>query len=43
VATKREFKRQFESFVEREDVPEDLKTGVKNYFTKIHDNEKESK
>ncbi len=36
-ATKREFKRQFESFVEREDVPEDLKSGVKNYFTNIHD------
>ena len=38
-ATKREFKRQFESFVDREDVPEDLKAGVKNYFSNIHENE----
>ena len=37
-AKKRAFKRQFESFVEREDVPEDLKSGVKNYFTNIHEN-----
>ena len=36
VAKKRDFKRQFESFVEREDIPEDLKSGVKEYFTKIH-------
>lgn len=36
-AKKREFKRQFESFVGREDVPEDLKNGVKNYFTNIHE------
>lgn len=35
-ATKRDFKRQFESFVEREDIPEDLKSGVKEYFTNIH-------
>lgn len=35
-ARNREFKRQFESFVGREDVPEDLKAGVKNYFTNIH-------
>ena len=35
-AKRREFKRQFESFVGREDVPEDLKNGVKNYFTNIH-------
>ncbi|MEM9942707.1 MAG: hypothetical protein AAF939_14180 [Planctomycetota bacterium] len=34
--TKREFQRQVESFVQREDVPEELKTGVKNYFTNIH-------
>ena len=32
----RDYKRQFESFVEREDIPEDLKSGVKEYFTKIH-------
>ena len=36
-ATKREFKQQFESFVDREDIPDDLRTGVKNYFTNIHD------
>ena len=40
-AKKRDFKRQFESFVEREDVPEDLKSGVKNYFTNIHENSSE--
>ena len=38
-ASKREFKRQFESFVEREDIPEDLKAGVKNYFTNIHEDD----
>jgi hypothetical protein len=32
----RDFQRQFESFVEREDIPEDLKSGVKNYFLQIH-------
>ena len=37
----REFKRQYESFVEREDVPEDLKNGVKNYFTNIHESGEE--
>ena len=40
-AKKREFKRQFESFVGREDVPEDLKAGVKNYFTNIHQSSEE--
>lgn len=35
-ATERDFQRQFESFVEREDIPEDLKSGVKNYFLQIH-------
>ena len=41
----RDFKRQFESFVDREDIPEDLKNGVKEYFTNIHqaeDGEKDS-
>ena len=42
-AKQRDFKRQFESFVEREDIPEDLKSGVKEYFTKIHQVETESK
>lgn len=32
----RDFKRQFESFVDREDIPEDLKQGVREYFTNIH-------
>jgi hypothetical protein len=37
-ATAREiqFKRQFESFVAREDVPEQVKRGVKHYFEVIH-------
>lgn len=35
-AKNREFKKQFESFVGREDIPEGLKNGVKNYFTNIH-------
>jgi len=30
------FEHQFESFVEREDVPEVVKGGVKNYFESIH-------
>jgi hypothetical protein len=33
----RAFKRQFESFVSREDVPEQVKTGVKRYFEVIHE------
>ncbi|MCB1235294.1 MAG: hypothetical protein KDM91_09505 [Verrucomicrobiae bacterium] len=32
----REFRRQLESFVQREDVPEDVKEGVKAYFKNIH-------
>ncbi|TWT90193.1 hypothetical protein Mal64_05770 [Pseudobythopirellula maris] len=36
VAQRREFRRQFESFVSREDVPEELRTGVKEYFESIH-------
>jgi hypothetical protein len=34
---KRSFQRQFEAFVSREDVPEQVKSGVKNYFQSIHD------
>ena len=41
-AKQRDFKRQFESFVDREDIPEDLKSGVKEYFTKIHQAETET-
>jgi hypothetical protein len=32
-----QFKHQFESFVQREDVPEDVKEGVKQYFQIIHE------
>lgn len=35
----REFQRQFESFVSREDVPEDVKAAVRTYFTTIHEGE----
>ena len=34
--TNRAFKQQYESFVQREDVPEDVKDGVKNYFNGLH-------
>ena len=39
VAKSRTFQRQVESFVEREDVPDDVKLGVKNYFEMIHQSE----
>ena len=35
--TELEFRRQMESLVRREDVPEGLKEGVKNYFERIHE------
>ena len=35
-AKERTFRKQFESFVQREDVPEDVKDGVKNYFNALH-------
>jgi hypothetical protein len=35
-AKERAFKKQFESFVQREDVPEDVKDGVKQYFDALH-------
>ena len=35
-ARERKFSRQIESFVQREDVPEQVKRGVKNYFQLIH-------
>jgi hypothetical protein len=38
-AVSRNFQRQIESFVEREDVPDDVKNGVRNYFEMIHSNE----
>ena len=36
-AKQRNFSKQFESFVQREDVPDDVKEGVKNYFKAVHD------
>ena len=36
-AREREFKHQFESFVQREDVPEAVRDGVKQYFQIIHE------
>ena len=36
-ARQRAFQRQYESFVAREDVPEQVKTGVKRYFEVIHE------
>lgn len=35
-AAKVDFKAQAESFMNREDIPDDLKGGVKNYFNSIH-------
>ena len=35
-AKERAFKKQYESFVQREDVPEDVKDGVKQYFETLH-------
>ncbi|MCP3965513.1 MAG: hypothetical protein GY750_12525 [Lentisphaerae bacterium] len=35
-----EHKRQFESFIKRDDVPTQLKNGVKEYFTRIHQSER---
>lgn len=38
-AAEREFRQQIESFVRREDVPDDVKDGVKVYFERIHQTE----
>ena len=38
----RSFAKQLEAFVQREDVPEDLKDGVREYFTTIHQPDNES-
>lgn len=35
-AKERSYQRQFESFVHRDDIPEDLKSGVREYFKSIH-------
>ena len=39
VAVSRDYQRQLESFVDREDVPDDVKSGVRNYFEMIHQSE----
>ncbi|MEN1681159.1 MAG: hypothetical protein AAGJ46_16350 [Planctomycetota bacterium] len=39
VARRREFQKQYESFVSREDVPEEVRSGVKRYFEAIHEGE----
>jgi hypothetical protein len=36
VDRQRTFQRQFESFVAREDIPDEVKDGVKQYFQVIH-------
>ncbi|MES2705580.1 MAG: hypothetical protein V4726_03155 [Verrucomicrobiota bacterium] len=38
-ARDRAFRKQYESFVTREDVPEGMKQGVKQYFESIHESE----
>ena len=34
---KREFRKTFESFVHRDDIPEAVKIGVREYFERIHE------
>lgn len=41
-ARKRDFKKSFESFVHRDDVPEAMKIGVREYFEKIHEYQPEA-
>jgi hypothetical protein len=38
----RDFRRQLESFVNRDDIPKDLKSGVKSYFENIHAGSREA-
>ncbi len=40
VARARNFRHQVESFVQREDVPQDVRAGVKEYFQNIHEADK---
>jgi hypothetical protein len=37
VDNKREFQRQMESLVRRDDIPEELKLGVREYFERVHE------
>ena len=36
-AKARDFSSQIESFVQRDDVPEEMKLGVREYFERIHE------
>lgn len=35
-AVQKEYQKQMESFIQREDIPEEVRQGVKNYFENIH-------
>jgi hypothetical protein len=39
VDNQREFRRQMESLVRRDDIPEELKLGVREYFERVHETE----
>ncbi len=41
VAKEREFRQQFESMVRRDDIPESLKLGVREYFERVHETQGE--
>jgi len=41
VDRERDFRRQLESLVRRDDIPEELKLGVREYFERIHENDSE--
>ncbi|MES2657594.1 MAG: hypothetical protein V4689_03195 [Verrucomicrobiota bacterium] len=43
VAKQREFKQQLESLVHRDDIPEALKLGVREYFEKVHETDSATK
>jgi hypothetical protein len=43
VAKERAFKQQLESLVHRDDIPEGLKLGVREYFEKVHETETSDK
>ena len=40
-ARERDFQRQFESFVRRDDIPEEVKSGVREYLENIHQSQPE--
>lgn len=41
VAKEREFKQQYESLVRRDDIPESLKLGIREYFETVHETQPE--